>query len=353
MDRVVNFLNSHQHKVLFLFNDDARRVRYLAVLSRRRGNIFLLELGHGGVALDPPTGSSHSKESSLVLAETSTYGMTAVDPSVIPLHVKQKIEKVSAVCMPRMSTLVSDSFTQVQQGMFLHPYFIVTTTSGKMDSHGKGCWRMGDFQWSLDTMGSLLILRLEDFYENQHTIHEKVAKLQENYWRFVISSVEEFIPKVRGRWKMPNEMRLFGTILERAKTLVEHRKNIEKISVQLISLYGVLHDVSLEALNIEEQIASVDSIVFHQMLDYGQKKRRLHKTLDELRLLEKHVLEVLLSLWFRYENTAIDSMYIINQVWTHLMEVENITLDFIKGQMRMDMDAKNLLLGGGSNKIKK
>jgi hypothetical protein len=334
MDRVVNFLSSLQHKVVFFFHDDQRRVRCVAVVSRRKGSLFLIELRHGGVALETET--NHSSEntaaSSLVLAETSRYAMTPVDPSMIPSPTRDKMEKTSSVIVPRLAAAAVEqgAASGVRQGIFMHPYFIMTSSTGLIET----AWRMGDFEWSLDTMGCLLLMRLEDFHENQHTIHEKVDRLLHHQRSFAASSVEEFIPTLRHRWRIPGDTKLTTVLLDRVREMVDYHEKIDKLNSELVDLYGVLHDVSLETLNVEEQISSVENIVFHQMLDYGQQKRRLHKTLDELRLLEKHVLEVLIALRFRYEDTCMDTLYLIHKLSSLLSNTENVIQEYTQSQQK-------------------
>ena len=341
MDRVVNFLGSHQHKVVFFFHDDQRRVRCVAALSRRKGSLFLLELRHGGIALESDSsgmrdGNDHSSTSSLVLAETSRYAMTPVDIGMLPSHLRDKVEKISSISVPRLAAVAAEqgAGTGVRQGIFMHPYFLMTSTTGSIES----AWRMGDFEWSLDRMGNLLLLRLEDFHENQHTIHEKVERLLHYQRKFMASSIEEFIPNLRNRWRIPQDAMLIQTLFQRAREMVDHQQKINKLTKELVDLYGVLHDVSLETLNVENQISSVENIVFHQMLDYGQQKRRLHKTLDELRLLEKHVLEVLIALKFRYEDICMDTMYMIHKLGSLLSSTENVVKEYITTHQKKKND---------------
>ena len=330
MDRVVNFLSTNQHKVLFLFHNEMRMAQYIMVLSRRKSHIYLLELGHGGIAIDSSfdsqAGGGGGANNSLLMTETSKYNLSSVEVDTIPRTVRSKLEKTCSILVPRFSVWGSD-VQGIRLGLFVHPYFIVTDPVGIL----KKAWKVGDFQWSMESNGCFLVLRLEDFYQNQHTIHEKIDKSIIQLRQFILTSLQEFIQrKTTRKWKLPHEDQLAALFLNKITFLQSTQQDTTRIRKQLTDIYSLLHDVSLETLNVEEHISAVENMVFHQVLSYGQKKRKLHKTLDQLRLLEKHVLELLLSLLFKYDHGYLETLSVLHKIEHHLVECEGVIQSLVK-----------------------
>jgi len=328
MERVVNFLNAHQHKVLFLFHEkDTNRVRYMMVISRRKSNVFMMEIGHGGIVLPPPdTPEQENIAWSVMSAEAYRY---PIQPNTLPLPMELEAPtRALDWVRTRMPSWGWDGNHPASIVLFHHPYMILADPGGASTTS----FRLDDFEWSLDDNGLFVCIRLEDFHNLKHTVHERIERIIENKIDHIVSVVSDFLKTTvqgGGEWKMPRQERFIMTMNEDMKSLASIRESMKKTRDQLCSLYKILHDVSLETLNVEDRMASVDHMVFHQMLSFGQQKRKLHRSMDQLRLLEKHVLEFLMSLHFQYDDRYLSILSTLLGLQTQHVTCENIIQTFL------------------------
>lgn len=338
MDRVVNFLNASQHKVLFVLHDTTtKRVRFLFVISRRCSNVFLIEIGHGGIdmgaspdaAPDPKDDTSWSV---LTAAETYRYGFQSIPLDVVGQE-KSAYLQTATFLHHRLPSWGWDLQNPASIVVLMHPYMIVTGSTG---SSSHQAYRLDDFEWSLRSDGCFLMVRLEDFHTIQHTIHDRIEAILLAKASFVTNAVHDFLKKTLTHWQIPGHHHLCERFEDEMADLISVRASLVKTAKQLIDLYRLLHDVSLESIHMEDRLASVDQMVFHQVLTIGQQKRKLHRSLDQLRLLEKHVLEFYVSLHFRFDHVYLSLLNTMLQIQTHLMDCENIVRGFTSTSKKND-----------------
>lgn len=332
MDRVVNFLNSHQHKVLFLFHEH-NRARFLLVASRRRSSLFLIELSHGGVEMAPTVPSLSPTQDSTALiegqppwsalaAEAYRYSIRSIPPEPFPNELgvcRRILEFLSG----RMSSWGWDAPEPASIVGFHHPFLLI------IDQH-RACtlYRLDDFPWSLESDGCFVLIRLETFHQIKHTAHERIERLLDQKASFIASAVSDYLQKTLRAWRIPNQKEMVGILERDMETLLSIRKSLERTGNELCGLYKMLHNLSLEIFQVEERMASVDQMVFHQILSIGQEKRRLYRSMDQMRLLEKHALEFLLTLYFRYDHLYLTVLGVLLETQNRLLECETLFQDF-------------------------
>lgn len=334
MERVVNFLNAHQHKILFLFKDSiSNRVRFMLVLSRRRPNLFLMEIGHGGIEMPSRQDEDALQKGdyplwSVLNAEVYQYTIRPVNTTETPMEMKAHID-VLTFMGARIPSWGWDLPQPPAIAMFHHPFLFI--------SRGETIpaylpYRMDDFEWSLEYDGCFLLIPLEDFYQIKHTIHERIEKITRNKMAFIGSTVSDFLKTIGddGDWVVPVEDKFCAVLDRDLKEIVRTQKHLDKTATQLIDLYKILHDVSLESLNIEDRLSSIDQMVFHQILSFGQQKRNLHRSIDQLRLLEKHTLEFIITLYFQHDHGYIRLLKTVLALRQKMMECENMIREYIR-----------------------
>ena len=323
----MNFLNASQHKVLFSLHDTTTmRVRYIFVISRRCANLYMIEIGHGGVEANSPQQNdpqnTDASWSVLAAAETYRYGFHSVPLDTIT-HEKSAYIKTATFLHNRLPSWGWDLPNPASIVVFAHPYMFVTIPGNTCHAY-----RLDDFEWSLNLDGCFVLVRLEDFHHIQHTIHDRISTLLISKASFVTTAVQDFINKTLTSWQIPFHTRMCQKLETDIGELISVRESIVKTARQLTDLYKLLHDVSLESLHLEDRLATVDQMVFHQVLTIGQQKRKLHRSLDQLRLLEKHVLEFFTSLHFRFDNVYLSLINTMLQIQNHLVDCENIIQGF-------------------------
>lgn len=337
MDRVVNFLNASQHKVLFSLHDTTTmRVRYIFVVSRRCGNMYMIEIGHGGVDLQSTNQKDDASWSVLTAAETYRYGFQSVPLDTISQD-KGCYIKTAVFLQNRLPSWGWDLPNPASIVIFTHPFMIVANSNNTCYAH-----RLDDFEWSLHLDGCFVLVRLEDFNHIQHTIHDRISGILLAKASFITGAVQDFLAKTLTNWRIPHHVRICERFNSDIAELTSVRESLVRTGRQLTDLYKLLHDVSLESLHLEDRLASVDQMVFHQVLTIGQQKRKLHRSLDQLRLLEKHVLEFFTSLHFRFDDIYLFLINTLLQIQTHLVDTENIIQIFISTRKKNDASLETL-----------
>lgn len=334
MDRVVNFLQHHQHKILFVFQDeDTKRARFLFVLSRRKSTIFMIELAHGGVSMTSPSDPQDQAPSPQSwAAESSLYSIREVEHP--PSDIVSVFEKPCSVLTSRFSSWGWDNHeSSARFVVFSHPYMLVYTPSDTIHTRPH-VFRVEDFEWMLKHMACFVMIRFEDFDRYTHTIHDRMAGCLKHMSLYLVTSVETYLKDSQQRlqWRRSDDLMFRQRLATSLERLMKLQKNIDNVGRQLQDLYTMLHDISLETLHIEDQISSIDNMVFQHVLEFGQKKRRLYKSMDQLRLLEKHVLEFLLSMVFQYDHIFLTILTVCLTIQDHMNTCETIMKRFMSSK---------------------
>lgn len=329
MDRVVNFLNSCQHKVLFLFHEH-NRARFVLVASRRRSNLFLIELSHGGIEMVPTAQGQDSTEIpiegqspwSALAAEAYRYSIRSIPQEPFPNELATS-RRILELLSGRVSSWGWDAPEPASIVGFHHPFLLL------IDQH-RACtiYRLDDFPWSLESDGCFVLIRLESFHQIKHTAHERIERLLNQKAAFIASAVSDYLQKTLHAWRIPHQKEVVGVLERDMETLLSIHKSLEKTGKELCGLYKMLHNLSLEIFRVEERMSSVDHMVFHQILSIGQEKRKLYRSMDQMRLLEKHALEFLLTLYFRYDHLYLTVLGLLIETQNRLLECETLFHDF-------------------------
>lgn len=287
MDALREFMNSTQHKVLGVFCENERAV-LLLVISRKRCRLFMVALDHGGVAMN----DHHEK----------VYKVERVDePDGSSAETREVMTSLAG-------HIQGDMRVVVELAVFRHPYLHIESPNSRRTMIAM------DFPFSLHQTGVFLVVRLADMHELHNTIHERVDRIMTSVNAFVIQSVKAFVSARLAHWQFPGKDDVLKRLNTALLALQDRRSVNEKMVKNAIMLYGLLHDISMEAISLEEEVATADNAVFHQVLAYGQKKRRVYKTLDQLRLLEKHVVDYMIALRFRQDHLIIEILEVVTTV---------------------------------------
>lgn len=326
MDALREFMNSTQHKVLGVFADNDRAV-LLLVISRRRCRLFMVALDHGGVAMNDQT--------------DKVYKVEKVDePDSSSAETKEVMTSLAG-------HIQGDMRVMVELAVFRHPYLHIESPTSRRSMIAM------DFPFALKQTGVFLVVRLGDMNELHNTIHERVDRIMTSVNGFVMESVRAFVSKRLAHWQFPGKDDVLKRLNTALITLQDRRAVNEKLVKNAIVLYGLLHDISMEAINLEEEVATADNAVFHQVLAYGQKKRRVYRTLDQLRLLEKHVIDYMIGLRFRQDHLIVEILEVVTMIEASLDRIIG-RMDQFGRVIRESCDAKETdLFGSIIDNIKK